>query len=112
MPAVTVPAPLSVALTTAAAAGPVELRDEAGRVLGHFTPQPVSLPAPPGERRPIPPDADPLVIPPHLRGPDLRMRNALAAAEARRAAGPPFSTPINDDDLREARAGGMYGDLE
>ena len=113
MPAVTVPAPLSAALTTAAAAGPVELHDEAGRVLGRFVPEPLPAPVPPGERKSIPPDADNrLGVPPHVRGPDPLMTAALADLEAFWATVPEYSSPIDDDILREARAGGMYGDGE
>ncbi|MBX9581972.1 MAG: hypothetical protein K2X87_16830 [Gemmataceae bacterium] len=111
MSAVTVPDALA---DTLAAAGPVELRAADGRVLGDFVPRTASAangppPAPPAEVPPPPADGR-LGVPPHLRGPDPRMRDALARIKARRATGPQFSTPVNDQDLRDARAGEMYGD--
>ena len=95
MPAVTVPDALIPEL--AAAAGPVELRAADGRVLGDFVPRAVA------------PAADPQ--PPTTSGkrpPNLGLLAALAAIEGRRAVGPQFSTPINDQDLRDARNGEMY----
>ena len=51
----------------------------------------------------------PAPAPPGQRPPNLKLRAAL---EALRAMSPSPPCPINDDDLREARAGGMYGDLD
>lgn len=95
MAAVTVPDALSD--TLAAAAGPVELRAADGRVLGDFVPR-AAGPAPVAD---TPAGSG-------KRPPNLGLLAALAAIEARRANGPQFSTPINDQDLRDARNGEMY----